>query len=756
MERPSLDVICRAEPARPIANDPTTDFGSSAIQADEYSRLQGRDMKRWHSIWILSFVATLFYVCPMITRAQDETTAASSLPKSIEFNRDVRPILSGNCFFCHGPDKNKRQADLRLDTQEGILGNDGHVGVVVPGKPEESELFRRVTASDEDERMPPKETGKSLSPATIELLKRWIEQGGQFEGHWAFLPIRSPIAIDSVQPGVAESAEIDRLIERSLADHHLQFSREADRITLIRRLSFDLIGLPPTEKEVADFVADDSPQAYERVVDRLLGSTQFGERLAMWWLDLVRYADSVGYHGDQPVSVYPFRQYVIDSFNANKPFDQFTIEQLAGDLLPNPTLEQRIASGYNRLGMMSAEGGVQDKEYLAKYIAERVRNVSGTWLGITLGCAECHDHKFDPFPTRDFYRFEAFFADIKERGLYAGANDDGNWGPSIKIPSAEQAADLASIDQQIAAVKKVLDTTTPELAQAQSDWEKTQIAWTTLTPDSMTSASGTQLTTRADGAILATGKNPDVDTYQLSFSHLPAGVTGFRLVALPDDSLPSKGPGRAGNGNFVLTEFSVAVNQGESGEEPVGLSHATATHEQADASPENPYGKWAIEAAIDGDTRGAKWGWAILDKSGQPNAAVVETSSDLTLGDGKTLTVTLAQNHDSPGHNLGCFRLFATTSPRPLTATQELPQNLAAIIATKPDERTSEQNEQLAAHYRTIAPELDGARKELADLEKNRKELDAAIPTTLVTESVAPAKFESSSEGIGWMKPARS
>ena len=292
------------------------------------------------------------------------------LPDVVEFNRDIRSILSDNCFFCHGPDKNKRKADLRLDTQEGLHGKDGEPGTVAPGKPTDSELFRRITSADPEQKMPPAESGKSLTPRDIALLKKWIEQGAKFEGHWAFLPVKRPA--DSRDP--KSSTAIDTLIADELAKHNLKPSAAADRVTLIRRLSFDLIGLPPTPEEVAAFVNDSSPAAYEKLVDRLLKSPHFGERQAMWWLDLVRYADTVGYHGDQNMSVSPFRQYVIDSFNVNKRFDQFTIEQLAGDLLPNPTREQLIASGYNRLGMMSAEGGVQDKEYLAKYIAERVRS----------------------------------------------------------------------------------------------------------------------------------------------------------------------------------------------------------------------------------------------------------------------------------------------------------------------------------------------------------------------------------------------
>jgi Protein of unknown function (DUF1553)/Protein of unknown function (DUF1549)/Planctomycete cytochrome C len=397
--------------------------------------------------------------------------APFKLPETIEFNRDIRPILSDSCFACHGPDKNKRKADLRLDTREGLLGKDKHTGVVVPGKPDDSELWRRVCATDGDERMPPKQFGKELSDTDRQLLRRWIEQGAKWEGHWAFLPITRPQP-PAVKAGRLVRNEIDRFILQGLDDHGLEPSPEADRVTLLRRLRFDLTGLPPSTEEIDAFVGDKSDKAYETVVDRLLGSPQYGERMAMWWLDLVRYADSVGYHGDQPVSVFLFRDYVIKSFNENKPFDRFTLEQLAGDLLPGATVQDKIASGYNRLGMMSAEGGVQEKEYLAKYIAERVRNVSGTWLGATFGCCECHNHKFDPFLAKDFYSLEAFFADIQERGLYSGADRDGSWGPTLRFATPAQEAEEHRLVQEIAAVKKTLETPTPELAAAQKQWER--------------------------------------------------------------------------------------------------------------------------------------------------------------------------------------------------------------------------------------------------------------------------------------------
>ena len=673
-----------------------------------------------------------------------------SLPDVVEFNRDIRSILSDNCFFCHGPDKNKRKADLRLDTQAGLHGQDGEPGTVVAGKPSDSELFRRITSSDPEQKMPPAESGKSLTPRDIALLKKWIEQGAKYEGHWAFLPIKRPAMVDLKSQISNLKSAIDGSIADELKKHNLKPSPAADRITLIRRVSFDLIGLPPTPEEVAAFVNDSPPDAYEKLVDRLLKSPHFGERQAMWWLDLVRYADTVGYHGDQNMSVSPFRQYVIDSFNANKRFDQFTIEQLAGDLLPNPTREQLIASGYNRLGMMSAEGGVQDKEYLAKYIAERVRNASGTWLGITLGCAECHDHKFDPLTQRDFYRFEAFFADIQERGLYSGAHADGNWGPFVKVATAAQETELANFDQQIAELKKALDTSTPEIVDAQVAWEKSQVLWTVLKPASMTSTEGVTLTAKDDGSILASGKSPDTDTYTLIVKNPPKGITAFRLEVLPDDSLPKKGPGRAGNANFVLSEFIVKHVVGETIEETVALQNATATYEQTSTPGNNPYGKWAVAAAIDGDAKGKTWGWAILDKVGQPQTAVFETVNDIGGGESSTLTISLLQNFNSPQHTIGRYRLSASTSPRPIQADQVSPPNIAALLAIAADQRNDAQKNELAAYYRSISPTLDAARSQLAEREMARKGLDSQIPSTLITTSVQPRMVRVLKRG-NWM-----
>ncbi len=331
--------------------------------------------------------------------------AAATAPDDIRFNRDIRPILSDNCYRCHGPDRNSRMMDLRFDRRESAIEK----GAIVPGDPAASKLVARINAQDEARRMPPVYSDKKLTEQQKDLLTRWIAEGAEYEPHWAYIAPEKAAAPDA-------PAAIDFFVERGLQKQGLAPVGEADRRTLIRRLSFDLTGLPPTPDEVAAFINDRDPHAYEKVLDRLLASPAFGERMAVNWLDLVRYADSVGFHSDVPINVYPYRDYVIRAFNQDKPFDQFTREQLAGDLLPNPTDEQLVASAFNRLNRMTNEGGAQAKEYLVKYAADRVRTVSIAWLGSTMGCSECHDHKFDPFLQKEFYQMGAFFSDVEEEG----------------------------------------------------------------------------------------------------------------------------------------------------------------------------------------------------------------------------------------------------------------------------------------------------------------------------------------------------
>jgi hypothetical protein len=347
------------------------------------------------------------------------TRAAGQQP--IEFNRHIRPILSDKCFGCHGPDDEHREADLRLDQREtATRAVDGNQAIV-PHHPEQSLVVMRIESEDEYERMPPADSGKSLSKEQIALLRQWIAQGASYEQHWSYIPPRRP-AVPQVAATHWPRNDVDCFILARLEREGLSPSPPADHVTLIRRLYQDLLGLPPTPDEAAQLPAGFSDTEYEQVVDRLLASKHFGERMAMYWLDLVRYADSVGYHGDQEHAITPYRDYVINAFNDNMPFDQFTIEQIAGDLLPDATVDQKIASGYNRVLQTSHEGGVQIKEYLAKYSADRVRNLSSVWMGGTMGCAECHNHKYDPYTQRDFYSLAAFFADVDDLQTFRGGN----------------------------------------------------------------------------------------------------------------------------------------------------------------------------------------------------------------------------------------------------------------------------------------------------------------------------------------------
>ncbi len=355
-------------------------------------------------------------------------------PREIEFNRDIRPILSDNCFQCHGPDANARQAELRLDREEDAVALRKEGAAIVRGKPAESELVRRITNSNGEERMPPAESGKKLSPEQIELLRRWVEQGAKWQAHWSFIPPKRP-PLPEVSDSTWPRSGLDRFILNRLDREGLKHSPTAPKATLLRRVSLDLTGLPPTPAEVKAFLADESPDAYERAVDRLLASPRYGERMAVRWLDAARYADTNGYQTDAERVMWRWRDWVIEAFNQDMPFDQFTIEQLAGDLLPMPTLDQRIATGFNRNHRGNAEGGIIPEEYAVEYVVDRVETTSTVWLGLTLGCARCHDHKFDPFKQKEFYSLYAFFNSVPENGR---AVKFGNSPPFVQAPTRLQ------------------------------------------------------------------------------------------------------------------------------------------------------------------------------------------------------------------------------------------------------------------------------------------------------------------------------
>ena len=367
--------------------------------------------------------------------------------RAVRFSTDIRPILSDRCFHCHGPDEESREAELRLD----IAPESDEV--VVPSNPEESELLRRILSTDPDEQMPPPGHGKPLAADEVSLIRGWIERGGKWSAHWAY---EKPVKISPPRVNVDGPPNwIDQFIGQRLAEESLKLSPEADRVTLLRRVSFDLTGLPPTPEEVATFVNDKSDGAWEKLVDRLLASDAHGERMATYWLDLVRYADTVGYHGDQDHSISPYRDWVIDAFIENMPFDRFTAEQLAGDLVEGSGIDQKIASGYNRLLQTTHEGGLQPREYLAIYAADRIRNLSEVWMGGTMGCCQCHNHKFDPYTMEDFYSIGAFFADLDEaKHFTSGGNSlPTKREPELVVLTRRERQRIDELKQEIAGIK---------------------------------------------------------------------------------------------------------------------------------------------------------------------------------------------------------------------------------------------------------------------------------------------------------------
>ncbi len=726
-----------------------------------------------------SFIAGLFVtnVVPEPKAADDISTSSNaesaepSPRNEIEFNRDIRTILSDNCFACHGPDSGQRQADLRLDKREDAVADRDGYAAIVPGDPDASELIVRVLSDDASEVMPPASHRKKLSEKDKQLLVQWIREGAKWEQHWSLISPKSTKAPKTSAPKWIRN-DIDRFVLNKLDTLKIKPSVEAEKRVLIRRLYFDLVGLPPTPEQVKAFVDDPSADAYEKIVKQLLASPHFGERLAVYWLDLVRYADTVGYHGDQDISISPYRDYVIEAFNSNMRFDEFTRQQLGGDLMPNASQSQRIASGYNRLGMMSAEGGVQPEEYLAKYAADRVRTTASVWLGVTLGCAECHDHKFDPFSTEDFYNFASFFADIKERGLYSGAHASGDWGPRVDVPDPILSELLVPIDKDIAAATSELERLADKHAGRQGEWEKAILAkratrWTTPEPNQVQSYYKTPHRVLNDQSILFSGKPTDEDAYVVRVKPGEGRWTGIRIEAIPDGSLPRKGPGRAGNGNFVLTEMILVRDDAAEMEElkkvanlwpdrlkarVVELVSPTATFEQTAGGGNHPDKKWSASSAIDQDKRGPTWGWAILPQSGKHNELVAQFSQPVEFKKDETLTVVLHQYHGNGSHILGRFRISFTKDASPqANPSRTLPQDIGKILDKPSEKRTAVETKRIRDYFISIAPEFADQRKKIESLRKQREAVvKKHTRTSLVTLSVKPREMRVLPRG-NWM-----
>jgi hypothetical protein len=641
---------------------------------------------------------------------------AAELPR-VDFSRDVLPILSDNCFACHGPDRNQRKADLRLDTKQGALRADNPV--IVPGKSGDSELVTRVTSDDPDEVMPPPKSNRRLKLEQIEILKRWIDEGAAWGGHWAYQAPRRP-----APPAVITEAwpknPIDRFILNRLEREGLQPSGEAPRESLIRRVTLDLTGLPPTLKEVDAFLQDRSDLAFENLVDRLLDSPHYGERMAWDWLDAARYADTNGYQGDPTRSMWYWRDWVIDALNRNMPFDQFTIEQLAGDLLPNPSRSQLIATGFHRNHMINGEGGRIAEESRVDYVQDRVETTGTVWMGLTFNCCRCHDHKFDPFMQREYYQLSAYFNSIDESG---GTDAYPQARPVLSLPTAEQEQRIAELKMQEQSARQQWAELEQQLRSTQPEWEKA-IAdrsgklvtpeWTPLVPTVMTSEGGALLAPAPDDAILVSGPNPAQDSISLTMTIKQPAVTGLRLEALPDTSFPNSGPGRAENGNFVLSEFKLLVDG-----KLVPLSAVASDYEQ----PSFP-----VAAAVDGKD---ETGWAVASEFGKPHTALFEARFP-QLSDAANRPVVIRLEFRSPhvSHVLGKFRISVTDSP--VATFRPIPEGVRTALATAADQRNEAQKKELADFYLNSDAAYEQAKRQAERAQKTREQAEREVATTMI------------------------
>jgi hypothetical protein len=636
--------------------------------------------------------------------------------RPVDFSREIRPILSRHCFKCHGPDDQARKAKLRLDVRDmAIRGGKSGQPAIVPDKADESELVRRIFAEDESELMPPPAARNPLSAAQKQLLKQWISEGAAYPQHWALLPPRQ-VPLPKVQQTTWPRTAIDYFVLARLESQGLRPSPTADRYTLARRLYLDLLGLPPTPEEADAFARDGSPDAYEKLVDRLLASPHYGERWARRWLDLARYADTNGYEKDRVRSIWPYRDWVINALNRDLPFDQFTIEQLAGDLLPGATLEQQIATGFHRNTMINEEGGIDPQEFRFHAMTDRVNTTGTVWLGLTVGCVQCHTHKFDPILHREYYQLMAFLNNADDR--------------TIEVPQPKLAARRAELAAQIAARTADLPNRFPlepnptdlrpieirrreHLERKFDAWLTEQsghaVRWTVLHP-ARAKGNLPLLTVLVDQSILASGDQTKRDVYEVSFQGVP-DITAIRLEALPDDSLPRRGPGRVYYegpfGDFFLSELTVTADG-----KPVRLSRASQSFADGGNTAAN---------AIDGKP---ETGWSINGGQGRAHEAVFNLAAPLAQSRELGLQMVFEKYYAAA---LGRFRV-SVTADRRAVAARGLPADIEELLLIPGRQRTGLQRDRLLQYYLSVAPELAAER---AAIQKLREQLPA-YPSTLV------------------------
>ena len=670
---------------------------------------------------------SLAMVCCLVSVAEAEP---------VQFNRQIRPILSDTCFQCHGPDEAKRQGGLRLDlAAEAYKGGDTGPALV-PGKLDASEVWKRVTSTDPELQMPPPKSGKILKPAQVASLKQWITEGAEYQGHWAFIRVERPAV-----PAVAEVTNpIDQFVRHRLQQEGLNASPEASRETLIRRVSLDLTGLPPTLAEVDAFLVDTSPNAYETVVDRLLASPHYGERMAQQWLDFARYADSNGFQVDSSRQMSPWRDWVIAAFNRNLPFDQFTIEQLAGDMLPNATPDQIVATGFNRNVKLNGEGGRITEEWFAETVIDRVETTGLTWMALTFNCCRCHDHKYDPITQKEFYQFFAYFNSVDESGVLDG--EGSNSAPILRVPGPEHEQKIAELRQAITAAESKLAELRKSSPDRQVAWEAEFVkqlteqpdTWQLLTPTQVKSAGGATLTKQPDHSWLASGTNPTNDEYTIVAPVAEGKLTGVLLEAFPDASLPNQSLGRYPNGNFVLTDVDAVITA------PSLTTPLTASITRAESDYDQP--GWPVKAIVD-DKPGRRGkngkGWAVDGPTKRENRkAMFLFSAPLAIPANATVTITL--KHDAiGGHNIGRFRLSTTgwASEKVKLDGPTYPESLRVAIQVEKSQRTPEQLKEIETHFRESADAtIKQGEQSVADAQKAVTTYENNLPSVMVMKEL--------------------
>jgi Protein of unknown function (DUF1553)/Protein of unknown function (DUF1549)/Planctomycete cytochrome C len=647
----------------------------------------------------------------------------ASAERPVDFIKDIQPILKRSCYRCHGAEMQMGQ--LRLDAkalvfQGGISGK-----VIVPGMSQHSLLFRRVLGLGDTVRMPLE--GDPLTKDQIDLIRAWIDQGASWPDeasvadakiskHWAYVkPIRRQLP--EVESASWVRNPIDNFVMARLEKEGLKPSAEASREALVRRVSLDLTGLPPSIEEVNAFLTDESPDAYEKVVDRLLASPHYGERWARPWMDMARYSDTDGVEEDLRRSIWKYRDWVINALNQDMSFTQFTIEQIAGDMLPDATIDQKIASGFHRnTAFRQNEGGFNKEEERWERLIDRVNTTASVWLGTTLACAQCHNHKYDPFSQKEYYQFLAFFENVDETKL--------------ELPKPEQQARHKTLREEIGKLEAVMQTQTPELEAAQALWEREgaaqQANWRILNLVDLTSSGGASFKKAKDKSILVTS-DAAKETYTIVTRTDLKGITAFQLEVLPDNSLPAHGPGSSKDGNFILTAFKVeaASSAHEKITELVGLKNPRVDFSQQG---------YPIADVLDDSS---ETGWGIWPQVGRAHAAVLETKSPIGDGNGTTLTFTLG--HQSQNHHaaIGRFRLSASTTKDPLPAPP-LPDHVRRILSNPDEKRTEGHKKELSSYYRSIAPLLEPVRRRLSHLNDELEEMQ--VVSTLVMREIPSAE----------------